>query len=298
MALRPPVIWTLDEWNALNFPPQEFVISPWLPSPGLAMIAGQAGIGKTFFSLASGLAIASGGTVLQFPAPVARKVLYVDGEMNARDVRNRVQALALGTFGMISGGSDETSGLLRQNFRYLHYAAQPRGIPDLATDDGQDWLEDALGDDEVLFLDNLSSLVRTGVENDAESWVTIQDWLVYMRGQGKSVVLVHHTGKPDPQTGHVTQRGTSKRADVLDTIILVKARQHRKHGFQLAVTTDQGGKHRGFVPWEPNIQVGIDWTEAALPTDPCRLVAVAPGESLNNPIFRLTAGLADGAMVL
>ena len=54
------------------------------------------------------------------------------------------------------------------------------------------------------------------MENDAESWAPIQDWLLRLRFANITVVLVHHEGR----SGHA--RGTSKREDVLDTIIRLK----------------------------------------------------------------------------
>ena len=72
---------------------------------------------------------------------------------------------------------------------------------------------------DLIILDNLSTLTRSGRENEAESWQTMQAWLVALRRAGKSVILVHHAGKSGQQ------RGTSKREDVLDTIVEVRRPQ-------------------------------------------------------------------------
>ena len=70
---------------------------------------------------------------------------------------------------------------------------------------------------ELVLLDNLSCLVRGGGrENDAESWLSVQEWALRLRSRGKSVLFVHHAGKGG------AQRGTSKREDVLDTVLLLK----------------------------------------------------------------------------
>ncbi len=68
----------------------------------------------------------------------------------------------------------------------------------------------------MIIIDTISTLVRSGVENDAESWAPIQAWLLNHRWQGRTVVLMHHTGKSGQQ------RGTSKREDVMDTIISLR----------------------------------------------------------------------------
>jgi hypothetical protein len=38
----------------------------------------------------------------------------------------------------------------------------------------------------------------------------MQEWLLSLRRKGKTVLIVHHTGKPN-RDGQVSQRGTSKR---------------------------------------------------------------------------------------
>jgi putative DNA primase/helicase len=53
-------------------------------------------------------------------------------------------------------------------------------------------------------------------DNDAESWNSIQAWLLALRRRGVSVLLVHHAGKGGDQ------RGTSRREDVLDTSISLR----------------------------------------------------------------------------
>jgi putative DNA primase/helicase len=68
----------------------------------------------------------------------------------------------------------------------------------------------------LIVLDNLSSLCRSGRENEAESWLPVQDWALRQRRSGRSIVFVHHAGKGG------AQRGTSRREDVLDTVISLR----------------------------------------------------------------------------
>ena len=69
---------------------------------------------------------------------------------------------------------------------------------------------------ELVVFDNLSTLVSAGRENDAESWDAMQAWLLHLRRRGVSVLMIHHAGRGD------NARGTSKREDVLDTVIHLK----------------------------------------------------------------------------
>jgi putative DNA primase/helicase len=89
-------------------------------------------------------------------------------------------------------------------------------MPDLATRSGQQQLEDLLEGTDLLILDNLSALCRSGNENDGQDWLPVQEWILGLRRRGISVLFVHHSGK------NKSQRGTSKREDLLDTVIALK----------------------------------------------------------------------------
>ena len=69
---------------------------------------------------------------------------------------------------------------------------------------------------DVLMLDSLSTLVRSGKENPAEDWQPIQGWILRLRRMGKTTSMLHHEGKGG------AQRGTSKREDVLDTVLRLR----------------------------------------------------------------------------
>ena len=68
----------------------------------------------------------------------------------------------------------------------------------------------------LLVPDNLSSLVRAVKENAGEGWLPVQDWAPDLRRRGISVLFVHHAGKGG------AQRGTSRREDLLDSVVTLK----------------------------------------------------------------------------
>jgi hypothetical protein len=70
---------------------------------------------------------------------------------------------------------------------------------------GQAWIDAQVGEAEVVFVDNISTLVRSGKENEAEGWLPVQSWVLRHRRAGRAVVLLHHAGKGG------AQRGTSRR---------------------------------------------------------------------------------------
>ena len=130
-----------------------------------------------------------------------------------------------------------------ETLRILSAMENEFGIPDLADpadDKGRRMIEDELGACEVLFLDNLSVLCRSGVENDAESWGVMQEWLLSLRSRGKTVVILHHGGKPD-RRGRSAQRGTSKREDILTaSVMLQPLKDRREAGFVIECTKLRG----------------------------------------------------------
>ena len=199
----------IQELLEYDFKPREMILAPWLPTQGLAMVHAKAGTGKTFLGLGIAYAVASGTKFLKWEAPKARKVLYVDGEMAGDDVKTRVEKLIV-----------EHDYKIPDNdyLRTVTPDVREGIIPDLGTLEGQRFLEEELAqrDSELIILDNLSCLQRTGDENKAQDWIIVQDWLLHLKGIGKTVLIVHHSGKGG------AQRGTSKREDNLDTILVLK----------------------------------------------------------------------------
>jgi putative DNA primase/helicase len=89
-------------------------------------------------------------------------------------------------------------------------------MPDLSTKAGRDSIEEFVADCDLIIIDNISSLFRSGVENEAESWQPAQDWALELRRRGKSILFIHHAGKGGQQ------RGSSKKEDILDAVICLK----------------------------------------------------------------------------
>jgi RecA-family ATPase len=203
-------VCTITDFLAKEFPPRENILAPWLQRQGLAMIHARRGVGKTHVGLGIAFAVASGGTFLCWTAEKPRGVLYIDGEMPASTMQDRLKAL-------VTASERKAEAPLK----ILTPDLQPSRLLNLANRVDQEELENELGDVELIVVDNLSCLVRGGSENEAESWQPVQDWVLTQRARGRSVVLLHHDGKGGQQ------RGTSKKEDVLDTVIqLVSPKDH------------------------------------------------------------------------
>lgn len=187
-------------------PAPELILSPWLPLPGLAMIFAERGVGKTLMISSIAYAVATGLSFLCWSCSRPRRVLIIDGEMPAAELQKRFKDI------------ERVAGVrpAPENLTFLTADLEPNGLPDLGTVDGQLRFEKYLVGYDLIIIDNLSTLNRTGAENEADSWGVLQQWLIKQRSAGRCVLLVHHAGKGG------AQRGTSRREDVLGTVIQLK----------------------------------------------------------------------------
>lgn len=226
-------IITLAAFLIMKIPPREMILDPIIPTQGLVMIYGQRGMGKTLMAIFIALAVAAGLIIMggRWKAHKPRRVLFVDGEMPAISLQERLAKFVY-SFGIELPSSDFLR-LITPDLQTDY------GIPDLATPEGQAAIEKHLDGVELLILDNLSALVRMGKENEAESWRPLQTWLLSLRKRGISVLIVHHANK------NGEQRGTSKKEDLLDTVIALKRPEdyETKQGARFNI---QYEKARGF----------------------------------------------------
>ena len=202
---RPKPI-TAAELLRMEIPPRRMLLRPYLPEAGSAMVYAPRGIGKTWISLSIAYAVAAGCEALQGRAPEPRRVLFVDGEMPLVTLQERVTAIALG-MGQEPPAADYLQFLPADHFR--------DGLPDLASPDGRGLIEELSEGMALVVLDNLSSLARYK-ENEADGWQPLQDLVLSLRRRNTSTLLVHHAGKGGQQ------RGTSRREDILDTVIALR----------------------------------------------------------------------------
>lgn len=201
------VVVGLHDFLLSELPPREQILSPWLLTQSLNMIYSWRGVGKTHVALGIAYAIAAGGTFLGWKAEKARRVMYIDGEMPGSALQDRLAAI------VAASDLQPQQGMLN----IITPDLQSGAMPDLATKEGQEAINSVLGETEVIIIDNLSCLARGGGrENEAESWLVVADWALSMRAQGRSAVFLHHAGKGG------AQRGTSKKEDLLDTVICLR----------------------------------------------------------------------------
>jgi hypothetical protein len=189
------------ELMTYRLPPREMLVEPIIRAKGLAMLYGPRGLGKTHVALGIAWAAATGGSFLKWKAGKPRRVLYIDGEMPAGDMQERLRMI----------------GDPPNKLRFMLADMLDGAMPDLGSPEGQELMERSWDEQpDLLVIDNLSSLASTARDNDADSWSVMQAWLLKLRRMGVSVLIVHHAGKGGQQ------RGTSRREDVLDMVVALR----------------------------------------------------------------------------
>jgi putative DNA primase/helicase len=148
------------EFLQREFPPRDMLLVPWLPTQGLGMIYGARGLGKTHVSLNIAYAVATGGEFLGWKAPQPRRVLFIDGEMPAGLLQERLAAI------VATNPEPDTLEFLT----ILSADAEPDGLPDLSDPSGQAYYEPYFDEADVIIVDNLSTICRGVRENEADSW--------------------------------------------------------------------------------------------------------------------------------
>jgi putative DNA primase/helicase len=133
---------------ATDLPEREVILDPILARKSLVLLYGPRGLGKTFVALGIAWAAASGGSFLNWRASQPRRVLYLDGEMAAADMKRRLAML---------GPAPRSLDLILADL-------QRDCLPDLGREAGQRALVESWNRPDLIVFDNLASLVgfRTG----------------------------------------------------------------------------------------------------------------------------------------
>lgn len=195
----------LNDFLGSDIPTRGWILDPIIPEKGLAMIYAPRGVGKTHVGLGIAVACASGSDFLRWRAPKACRVLYIDGEMAAFDLKKRLEEISL-----------HAPKTAMQNLQIITPDDQDGPMPNLSTKEGQRKIKPYLDNVSLVILDNLATLCREGNENSGDSWIEIQNWLLDLRRRGIAVLLIHHSAK------NGGQRGTSRREDILDTVVKLR----------------------------------------------------------------------------
>jgi len=104
--------------------------------------------------------MASAGSFLRWYATQTRRVLYIDGEMPGRVLKDRLELIIESTPFTIDG----------DNIKFIAADFQPNGLPDLVSEEGQKFYDEHITWADVVIVDNLSTVCRGLKENEADSF--------------------------------------------------------------------------------------------------------------------------------
>ncbi|MEN2431922.1 AAA family ATPase [Comamonas sp. F1-6] len=176
-----------------------------IQSNQIGMLFGPRGHGKTWVALGIAVSMSACVNFLDKKPVRARKVIYMDGEMDLVTLKNRTIALCKS---LNTNPPDGLKIFTPEIFTGL--------LPSINTMDGQREIDALIGADwDVLFIDNYSAWSGDGRET-AEAWAPMMRWMLGHKRAGRTIIVIHHTGK----TGK--QRGSSSHEDALDWSVALK----------------------------------------------------------------------------
>jgi|HubBroStandDraft_1064217.scaffolds.fasta_scaffold21515_2 hypothetical protein len=237
------LIVPVASFNTTDIPKREAIVKNLLLTQTLSMIYAARGIGKTMLALDLAVNVARGHTkFLEWPVEDGCRVLYVDGEMSASELQERLRKFCGGAtpqrLDILSSesfyGAEDASMNLANIVHQERFMLMLDGLKAEGRDPG------------LIILDNKSALTG-GTEENSNS--EQENWLLFLRQlrhKSYAVIFVHHAGKSGDQ------RGASRNEDFLDLVIkleLPKAgdddtpSSNRGAVFRLTFT-----KHRGLRP--------------------------------------------------
>lgn len=191
----------LDIRSFLNYelPSISYLFDGFIKHPSSSMIYAEAGVGKTFVALSLALALVSGSDILGYSVSKPRKVLYIDGEMSAIEMQERLEKLIK--------GMNCNLEKIQENFYLYPYGIQDDTVSlDLGKENTRNYIEiNYLENIEVLIIDNLSSLVQLK-ENENDEWKNFNNWCAHLRKKGISVITIHHVNKQGDSRGAISKR--------------------------------------------------------------------------------------------
>lgn len=195
----PPI--TMDEWRHRDLPEPDLLLGSWLSTTTRALISAPTGIGKSNFAIALGQHIAGGLDFLHWQARRPARVLYIDGEMARRLLKQRIL------------DEEKRHGGDTSLFFPLSHEDVPNFRP-LNTLEGQQWilaLVEKIKPELVVF-DNVMSLTL-GDQTNELVWQQTMPLVIKLTKLAIGQIWIHHTGH-DETKGY----GTKTREWSLDTV--------------------------------------------------------------------------------
>jgi len=198
---------TAGEWLERDLPPPDFILGSWLTTTSRAIMNAPTGLGKTNLALALSAHMAAGKDFLHWKVPRPSRVLFVDGEMSRRLLKQRLQE-AVHRLGVHPTGLHLLSHEDIPNFPPLNTHAGTRILFQAV-----EKIKAERGALDLVVSDNVMSLVA-GSMKDEEAWQETLPLILILTTQRIGQLWVHHTGH-DETKGY----GTKTREWQMDTVL-------------------------------------------------------------------------------
>jgi len=187
IAVLPPL--TLSDWRNRDLPEPDYLMGHWLTTTTRGLLTAATGLGKTNFGLAVGMRCAAGMDFLHWQALRKARVLYIDGEMSRRLLRQRLLA------------EEERIGTSPETFLAFSHE-DITGFKPLNTVDGQAWMDaliEKIGGVDFVIADNIMCLT-VGDMKDPEPWQHTIPWVHSLTRRQIGQLWIHHTGHDETRS--------------------------------------------------------------------------------------------------
>ncbi len=193
----------LADWLERDIAEADYLLGEWLSTTSRVLLVGTTGIGKTMFAIAVAFAIAGNKNFLHWTRPGRPcRVLYIDGEMPRRLMKQRLQD-AMRHAGVTPEGLIILS---KEDFE---------DMPPLNTFQGQTWVDERIeefGPFDLIIFDNIQALL-VGDMRDEEQWAGLLPWVRALTRQTIAQIWLHHTGHDESRS-----YGSKAREWQMDTV--------------------------------------------------------------------------------
>ena len=233
-------------WLSRVLPPVDRLLGDFITTTTRAFIVGRTGLGKTMLGLAFAMGIGFGIGFLHWRSSRPARVLYIDGEMPAELLIQRIRDAArrIGREDLIDNimvFSTEDAEALAERYPTLGM------FEPLNTEAGQDFIKRlciALKPD-VLIFDNVQALL-IGVQKEEETWIPVLPLVQWLTKQRIGQLWFDHTGhSAERQYGSATK---SWRFDAVGLMAPLPDDEVELHETAFTLSFEPPGKARRRTP--------------------------------------------------
>jgi len=205
-------IYTARELMEAKFAERDIFVQEWIERNCLTILGGMKGTGKSMLILNLMIALAQGKPFLGFSVSSPRCCLYIQQEMPASGMKERLKLMSVG----------QDVELLAKNLHIINSRSNPYKLPN---ESHKEKIFQKIGkiNPDLLALDHLTTLHYKS-ENSTEQMNIVLDILFDITHRFEiGTLLVHHHGKPGetPRISAHDLRGASVISDRADNVISI-----------------------------------------------------------------------------